>query len=59
MSTTWTRQALNAANEATSTSSPSTEWSRIQIVSSAGGGNLTINDVIILQILLEQVVYLI
>ena len=45
MSTTWTRQAINAANEATSTSSPSTEWSRIQIVSSAGGGNLTINDV--------------
>ena len=45
MSTTWTRQALNAANEAISTSSPSTEWSRIQIVSSAGGGNLTINDV--------------
>ena len=45
MPTTWTRQAINAANEATSTSSPSTEWSRIQIVSSAGGGNLTINDV--------------
>ena len=45
MPTTWTRQAINATNEATSTSSPSTEWSRIQIVSSAGGGNLTINDV--------------
>ena len=45
MPTTWTRQAINAANEATSTSYPSTEWSRIQIVSSAGGGNLTINDV--------------
>ena len=45
MPTTWTRQAINATNEATSTSSPSTEWSRIQIVSSAGGGNLTINGV--------------
>ena len=45
MATTWTRQSINSANQVVSSSSSTTEWSRLQIVSSAGGGNLTINDV--------------
>ena len=45
MATTWTRQSVNSANQVVSSSSSTTEWSRLQIVSSAGGGNLTINDV--------------
>ena len=36
MATTWTRQSVNSANQVVSSSSPTTEWSRIKIATDIG-----------------------
>ena len=45
MATTWTRQSVNSANQVVSSSSPTTEWSRVKIVTDLGVNTLSLSEV--------------